>query len=262
MLNGKKIVVVMPAYRAEKTLQRTYEAVPRDIVDEVILTDDASDDATAAVARRLGIPTFVHETNRGYGANQKTCYLEALRRGADVVVMLHPDYQYEPRLVTPMASMITSGIYDVVLGSRILGGTAMAGGMPPWKYAANRALTLLQNAALGAKLSEFHTGFRAYSREALLAIPLLANSDGFVFDNQVLVQAVAARLRIGEISCPTSYHGDASSINLGNSLVYGMGVIRTSLEFLAWRWGLAQPRIFSESAQDRLSVASHGAGPR
>ena len=262
MLNGKKIVVVMPAYRAEKTLQRTYEAVPRDVVDEVILTDDASDDATAAIARKLGIATFVHETNRGYGANQKTCYLEALRRGADVVVMLHPDYQYEPRLVTPMASMITSGIYDVVLGSRILGGTAMAGGMPSWKYAANRVLTLLQNAALGAKLSEFHTGFRAYSREALLAIPLLANSDNFVFDNQVLAQAIAARLRIGEISCPTSYHDDASSINLGNSLVYGMGVIRTSLEFLAWRWGLARPRIFSGREQDRLSVVSHARSPR
>ena len=262
MLNGRRIVVVMPAYRAEKTLKRTYEAVPRDIVDEVLLTDDASDDATAAVARSLGIPTFVHETNRGYGANQKTCYLEALRRGADVVVMLHPDYQYEPRLVTPMASMITSGIYDVVLGSRILGGTAMSGGMPPWKYAANRALTLLQNAALGSKLSEFHTGFRAYSREALLAIPLLANSDGFVFDNQVLAQAVAARLRIGEISCPTSYHHDASSINLGNSIVYGMGVLRTSLEVLAWRWGLAKPRIFSDRAQDRLSVEPPPGRPR
>ena len=262
MLNGKKIVVVMPAYRAEKTLQRTHEAVPRDVVDEVILTDDASDDATAAVARKLGITTFVHETNRGYGANQKTCYLEALRRGADVVVMLHPDYQYEPRLVTPMASMITSGIYDVVLGSRILGGTAMAGGMPLWKYAANRVLTLLQNFALGSKLSEFHTGFRAYSREALLAIPLLANSDNFVFDNQVLVQAIAARLRIGEISCPTSYHGDASSINLGNSLVYGMGVVRTSLEFLAWRWGLAKPRILSDRTEDRLSVVPEAARPR
>src|SRR5258706_10226730 len=227
MLNGRKIVVVMPAYRAEKTLQRTYEAVPRDVVDEVILTDDASDDATAAVARKLGIPTFVHETNRGYGANQKTCYLEALRRGADVVVMLHPDYQYEPRLVTPMASMITSGIYDVVLGSRILGGRAMAGGMPPWKYLANRVLTLVQNAMLGSKLSEFHTGFRAYSREALLAIPLLANSDDFVFDNQVIAQAVAANLRIGEISCPTSDHDDASSINLGNSILYGFAVLKT-----------------------------------
>ena len=261
MLNGQRIVVVMPAYRAERTLQRTYDAVPRDIVDEVILTDDASDDATAALARKLGIHTVVHEANRGYGGNQKTCYLEALRRGADVVVMVHPDYQYEPRLVTPMASMITSGVYDVVLGSRILGGTAMAGGMPVWKYAANRLLTLLENAALGSKLSEFHTGFRAYSRHALLAMPLLANSDDFVFDNQLIAQAVAARLRIGEISCPTSYHVDASSISLGHSIVYGLGVLKTSASFLAWRWGLASPRIFADRAEDRLPVA-RAAEPR
>jgi glycosyltransferase involved in cell wall biosynthesis len=253
-LNGRRIVVVMPAYRAEKTLRRTYESIPHDIVDEVILTDDASDDSTAAVARSLGIPTVVHETNRGYGANQKTCYLEALRRGADVVVMLHPDYQYDPRLVTPMASMICSGVYDVVLGSRILGGTAMAGGMPGWKYAANRGLTLVQNAMLGSKLSEFHTGFRAYSRDALLAIPLLANSDDFVFDNQVIAQVVAAALRLGEISCPTSYHDDASSISLRRSIVYGLGVLRTSLQFVAWRWGLARPRIFSGSAEDHLAA--------
>jgi glycosyltransferase involved in cell wall biosynthesis len=252
VLSGKRIVVVMPAFRAERTLRRTYEAVPHDVVDEVILTDDASDDATATVARSLGIHTVVHETNRGYGGNQKTCYLEALRHGADVVVMLHPDYQYEPRLVTAMASMITSGVYDVVLGSRILGGTAMAGGMPPWKYLANRALTAFENLALGSKLSEFHTGFRAYSREALLAIPLLANSDDFIFDNQVIAQAVAAKLRIGEISCPTSYHADASSISLGNSIVYGLGVLKTSLTFLAWRWGLAQPRMFQARYEDRL----------
>jgi glycosyltransferase involved in cell wall biosynthesis len=252
MLNGKKIIVVMPAFRAEKTLRRTYEAVPHDVVDEVILTDDASDDSTAALARAIGIHTVVHETNRGYGANQKTCYLEALRRGADVVVMLHPDYQYDPRLVTPMASMITSGVYDLVLGSRILGGTAMAGGMPFWKYVSNRLLTAGQNIALGSKLSEFHTGFRAYSRDALLAIPLLANSDGFVFDNQVLAQAVAADLRIGEISCPTSYHDDASSINLRNSVVYGLGVVKTSLAFVAWRWGLSKPRIFSDRPEHHL----------
>ena len=255
MLSGQRIVVVMPAYRAEKTLERTYRAVPHDIVDEVILTDDASDDATAALARKLGIHTLVHESNRGYGANQKTCYLEALRRGAEVVVMLHPDYQYEPRLVTAMASMITSGVYDVVLGSRILGGTAMAGGMPAWKYAANRLLTAAQNAALGSKLSEFHTGFRAYSRAALLEIPLLANSDDFVFDNQLIAQAIAAGLRIGEISCPTSYHGDASSISLRNSIVYGLGVLKTSAAFRAWRWGLARPRIFADRAEDRLAVA-------
>jgi glycosyltransferase involved in cell wall biosynthesis len=255
MLNGKRIAVVMPAYRAEKTLRRTYDAIPHDIVDEVILTDDASGDATAEVARALGIRTLVHDRNRGYGGNQKTCYLEAVARGADVVVMLHPDYQYDPRLVTPMASMITSGVYDLVLGSRILGGTAMAGGMPPWKYAANRLLTAAQNMALGSKLSEFHTGFRAYSRGALLAIPMLANSDDFVFDNQLLAQAVAAKLRIGEISCPTSYHGDASSINFRRSVKYGMGVVGTSIAFRAWKWGLAKPRIFENRDDDRLEFA-------
>jgi len=246
MLDGKRIVVVMPAYRAEKTLRRTFDAIPHEIVDEVILTDDASNDATAAVALSLGIRTLVHETNRGYGANQKTCYAEALARGADVVVMLHPDYQYEPRLVTAMASMVSSGIYDVVLGSRILGGTARQGGMPLWKYVANRALTAVENLALGSKLSEFHTGFRAYSRNALLQLPLSANSDDFVFDNQILAQAVAAGLRIGEISCPTSYHGDASSISFARSVRYGLGVLGTSAAFLAWRLGLATPRIFRE----------------
>jgi glycosyltransferase involved in cell wall biosynthesis len=246
MLDGKRIVVVMPAYRAEKTLRRTFEAIPHAIVDEVILTDDASNDATAAVALSLGIRTLVHETNRGYGANQKTCYAEALARGADVVVMLHPDYQYEPRLVTAMASMVSSGIYDVVLGSRILGGTARQGGMPLWKYLANRALTAAENVALGSKLSEFHTGFRAYSRAALLKLPLGANSDDFVFDNQILAQAVGAGLRIGEISCPTSYHDDASSINFARSVRYGLGVLATSAAFLAWRWGLATPRIFRD----------------
>lgn len=252
MLNARRIVVVMPAYRAEKTLARTYEAIPHDIVDEVILTDDASGDATASLARSLGIRTLVHEVNRGYGGNQKTCYAEALRRGADVVVMLHPDYQYEPRLVTAMASMITSGVYDVVLGSRILGGRAMAGGMPAWKYVANRVLTAGENLALGSKLSEFHTGFRAYSRKALLELPLLANSDDFVFDNQVLAQAVAFGLRIGEISCPASYHGDASSIGFARSMRYGLGVVATSAAFLAWRWGLATPRIFRDAPGDRL----------
>ena len=255
MLNGRRIVVVMPAYRAEKTLRRTYDAIPRDIVDDVILTDDASSDETAALARALGIHTLVHQTNRGYGGNQKTCYAAALRRGADVVVMLHPDYQYDPRLVTPMASMITSDIYDVVLGSRILGGRAMAGGMPAWKYAANRTLTLAQNLALGSKLSEFHTGFRAYSRAALLRIPLLANSEDFVFDNQLLAQAVAFELRIGEISCPSSYHSEASSINFARSVKYGLGVVGTSLAFMAWRMGLARPRLFADLPEDHLRGA-------
>jgi glycosyltransferase involved in cell wall biosynthesis len=255
MLGGRRIAVVMPAFRAERTLRRTYEAIPHDIVDDVILTDDASSDDTAVLAREFGIHTLVHETNRGYGGNQKTCYAEALRRGADVVVMLHPDYQYDPRLVTPMASMITSDVYDVVLGSRILGGRAMAGGMPAWKYVANRALTFAQNLALGSKLSEFHTGFRAYSRAALLRIPLLANSDDFIFDNQLLAQAVALGLRIGEISCPTSYHGDASSIDFSRSVKYGLGVVGTSLAFMAWRSGLARPRIFVGRPEDRLAAA-------
>jgi glycosyltransferase involved in cell wall biosynthesis len=254
MLAGKRIVVVMPAYRAARTLRQTYEAIPRDVVDEVILTDDASDDATAALSRELGIPTLVHESNRGYGGNQKTCYAEALARGADVVVMLHPDYQYDPRLVTAMASMVASDIYDVVLGSRILGGRARSGGMPSWKYVANRLLTLGQNLALGSKLSEFHTGFRAWSRKALLSIPLLANSDDFVFDNQVLAQAVAKELRIGEISVPTSYHDEASSIGFSRSLVYGWGVVRTSAAFVAWRWGIARPRIFEGRAEDYLVI--------
>ena len=255
MLRGKRIVVVMPAYRAERTLRRTYDAVPHEIVDEVIVTDDASTDRTAEVARELGIRTLVHETNRGYGANQKTCYAEALKRGADVVVMLHPDYQYDPRLVTPMAGMVASDLYDVVLGSRILGGHAMASGMPAWKYFANRMLTLGQNLALGSKLSEFHTGFRAYSRAALLRMPLLANSDDFVFDNQLLAQAVAFGLRIGEISCPTSYHEEASSINFPRSVRYGLGVVGTSLAFLSWRSGLARPRIFADRPGDRLAPA-------
>jgi len=255
MLAGKRVAVVMPAYRAERTLRRTFEAVPHDIVDEVILTDDASSDGTAALARSLGIHTLVHATNRGYGGNQKTCYAEAVKRGADVVVMLHPDYQYEPRLVTPMAGMIASDVYDVVLASRILGGQAMASGMPAWKYAANRMLTFGQNLALGSKLSEFHTGFRAYSRAALLAIPLLANSDDFVFDNQLIAQSVAFKLRIGEISCPTSYHAEASSIDFARSVKYGFGVVGTSLAYLAWRARLAHPRIFADRPEDRLPNA-------
>ena len=252
MLHGKKIVVVMPAYHAEKTLEACHAAIPHDIVDTVLLVDDASDDATVAVAERLGIRTYRHPANRGYGGNQKTCYALALADGADIVVMLHPDYQYEPRLVTAMASMVTSGVYDLVLGSRILGGRARRGGMPAWKYVSNRLLTAGQNAALGSKLSEFHTGFRAYSRRALASIPLLANSDDFVFDNQVLAQAVAKGLRIGEISCPTSYHDDASSIGFARSFIYGVGVVRTSLAFVAWRLGLARPRIFEGTPEDYL----------
>ena len=259
MLNGRRIAVVMPAYRAAKTLQRTYEAIPRDIVDDVILTDDASSDATAAIARGLGIHTLVHATNRGYGGNQKTCYAEALRRGADVVIMLHPDYQYEPRLVTPMAGMIASDVYDAVLASRILGGTARAGGMPLWRYVSNRALTFGQNLALGSKLSEFHSGYRAFSRRVLETLPLLANSDDFVFDNQMLVQAIAAGFRIGEVSCPTSYHEEGSSIDFGSSVRYGLGVVTSSLQYVAWRAGIARPRFLQSRQEDRLVATAGGA---
>jgi glycosyltransferase involved in cell wall biosynthesis len=256
MLNGKRIAVVMPAFRAERTLRQTLEGIPADVVDDIILVDDASEDRTAQVARALGIHTVVHEANRGYGGNQKTCYREALERGADIVVMLHPDYQYEPRLTSAMGAMIASGVYDLVLGSRILGGTALRGGMPRWKYFANRVLTLVENLALGSKLSEFHTGYRAYSRAALLRLPLLANSEDFVFDNQVLAQAVAAGLRIGEISCPTSYHDDASSISFRRSCAYGLGVLWTSLQYRAWSWGLARPRIFSDAPELRLQAGA------
>ena len=244
MLHRKIIVVVMPAYNAEKTLRRTWDELPHDLVDEVVLVDDASSDSTVMLARGLGVRTFVHRENRGYGANQKTCYQEALRLGADVVVMIHPDYQYSPRLVTAMASMITSGHYDVVLGSRILGGNALKGGMPPHKYVANRFLTLVENLALGIKLSEYHTGFRAYSRQVLETLPLEKNSDDFVFDNEILAQAVYFGFRIGEISCPTRYFGEASSINFPRSVKYGLGVLKTSLKFLLQRTGIARSAIF------------------
>ena len=253
MLHQKKIAVVMPAYRAEKTLEDCYRAIPHDVVDTVLLVDDASDDATAAVAQRLGIRTYRHPCNRGYGGNQKTCYTLALQADADIVVMLHPDYQYEPRLITAMAAMIASDVYDVVLGSRILGKTALAGGMPRYKYVANRVLTLLQNILVGSKLSEFHTGYRAFSRRTLETLPLLANSDDFVFDNQMLVQALAFDLRLGEISCPTKYFPEASSINFRRSLRYGLGVLSTSVVYRLWKWKLVRPRFLSSEPQWRLS---------
>ncbi len=252
MLHRKKIVVVMPAYRAEKTLEECFRAIPNDVVDEVLLVDDASDDATLVVAARLGIAAHRHPANRGYGGNQKTCYTLALESGADIVVMLHPDYQYEPRLITAMAAMVASDVYDVVLGSRILGNTAIAGGMPRYKYIANRLLTFAQNILVGAKLSEFHTGYRAFSRQVLETLPLMANSDDFVFDNQMLVQALACDMRIGEISCPTKYFADASQISLKRSTIYGVGVLWTSLVYRLWRWKLLRPRFLSRQAQWRL----------
>jgi glycosyltransferase involved in cell wall biosynthesis len=252
MLHGKTVVVVLPAYRAEATLEKTYRAIPRDIVDRVLLVDDASDDATACLARKLGIETFTHDRNLGYGANQKTCYAEALSRGGDIVVMVHPDYQYDPRLITAMAGMIASGVYDVVLGSRILGKTARSGGMPLYKYVANRLLTAFQNLLLGSKLSEFHTGYRAFLRRTLEELPLLANSDDFLFDNQMLAQVVAFGFAVGEISCPARYSEDASSINFRRSVVYGLGVIWTSVSYRLWRLGIARPKIFSRSPTLRL----------
>jgi glycosyltransferase involved in cell wall biosynthesis len=231
MIHNKKIVVVMPAYNAASTLEKTYAEIPHEFVDEVILVDDASRDETAELARRLGIHTIIHPQNRGYGGNQKTCYAEALRHGADVVVMLHPDYQYTPKLLTAMASLVAIGQYDVMLGSRILCGSAWKSDMPRYKYFFNRALTFIQNILLGLKLSEYHTGYRAFSKEVLRALPLEENSDDFVFDNQMLAQAAHFSFPIGEISCPSKYFEEASSINFRRSVTYGLGVLRTSMQF-------------------------------
>ena len=245
-------MVVLPAYNAEKTLEVTVRELP-EIVDERILVDDHSSDATAALARQLGLTVEVHPSNRGYGGNQKTCYAKALAVGADVVVMLHPDYQYNPLLVTPIATMIAYGVYDVALGSRILGGGALRGGMPLYKYISNRFLTAFQNLMMGAKLSEYHTGFRAFSRELLEALPLETNSDDFVFDNQMLAQAVLAGARIGEISCPTRYFPEASSINFRRSSIYGLGVLRTSVLLRLARWGVYRAEIFRFPARPPAS---------
>lgn len=249
MLNGKRLIVVMPAYRAGRTLEATWRDLPHDVVDQVVVVDDASDDDTVAIARRLGAAVVLHPENRGYGANQKTCYGEALARGADIVVMVHPDYQYDPRLVTAMAGMIGSGVYDLVLGSRILGGGALRSGMPLWKYVANRMLTLFENLLLGAKLSEYHSGYRAYSRELLDTLPWPANSDDFVFDNELLAQAIVAGFRIGEISVPTRYFAEASSINFPRSVRYGLGVVRTSVIACLARSGIARHRLFRGAAR-------------
>jgi len=243
VINGKRIAVVLPAYNAEMTLEATVRDLP-EIVDDRILVDDHSRDVTVDVARRLGLTVEVHPKNLGYGGNQKTCYRIALARGADVIVMLHPDYQYNPLLVTPIATMIAYGVYDLALGSRILGGGALRGGMPRYKYVANRLLTAAQNLATGAKLSEYHTGFRAFSRQLLEALPLDRNSDDFLFDNQILAQAVLVGARIGEISCPTRYFAAASSINLHRSAVYGVGVLATSLEVALARLRLYRAPIF------------------
>jgi len=260
VFHGKKVVVVMPAYNAAKTIERTYREIPLDLVDEVVVTDDASRDETVEIARRLGLRTLVHRTNRGYGGNQKTCYTEALRLGADVVVMLHPDYQYTPRLLPAIIGLITDGPFDAVLGSRVLGGRAVAGGMPLYKYIANRGLTAIENLLCGAKLSEYHTGYRAFSREVLESLPLLENSDDFVFDNQMLAQILLAGFEIGEVSCPAAYFEEASSINLRRSIRYGLGVLGVSLQAFLQRTNLAKFRIFDPNGS-RLDpyAASHDA---
>jgi glycosyltransferase involved in cell wall biosynthesis len=248
MLAGQKVVVILPAYNAARTLERTYAEIPLDVVDEVILTDDASRDNTAELSRRLGIHTLVHQANRGYGGNQKTCYAEALARGADIVVMLHPDYQYSPKLVTAMAAMIASGHFDVVLGSRILGTGALKGGMPLYKYIANRVLTFIENILLGLKLSEYHTGYRAWSAAALRRLDLSDCSDDFVFDNQMLALAAWEGLPIGEISCPTKYFAEASSIDFGRSVTYGLGVLETGAQYRLARWGLRRDGFLRHAA--------------
>jgi glycosyltransferase involved in cell wall biosynthesis len=260
MINGKRIAVVMPAYNAEKTLEATVAELS-DLVDIKILVDDSSKDQTAALSRKLGVKTFVHDANYGYGRNQQTCYREALAAGADIVVMVHPDYQYTPLLVPAMSGMIASGVYDMVLASRILGGGALRGGMPLYKYISNRFLTAFQNLFLGVKLSEYHTGFRAFSRELLQTLPLLENSDDFVFDNQMIAQAVMFGFRIGEISCPTKYFEEASSINFKRSVTYGLGVLSTTLSFVAHKWGIRRrPRYAAVGRKVTQQYYSESAG--
>lgn len=254
MLDGKKIVIVMPAYNAARTLRQTYEELPFDIVDEVLLVDDSSSDETVSLARELNVTTFQHKKNLGYGRNQKTCYREALKRGADIVIMLHPDYQYSPKLVTSIAGMIASGHYDVALGSRILGVGALKGGMPRYKYISNRFLTAVQNLLLGYKLSEYHTGFRAFARPVIESLPLEENSDDFLFDNEMLAQAIYFGYQVGEISCPTKYFPEASSISFRRSMKYGLGVLWTSLKFRMQKMGLARFRIFNSERTRLLPV--------
>src|SRR6201993_1367242 len=256
MINGKHIAIVLPAYNAEKTLEATVQEIP-ELVDACILVDDGSKDGTVALAHKLGLQVFVHDRNYGYGRNQQTCYREALSAGADVVIMLHPDYQYTPLLVTAMASMVAYGVYDIVLGSRIIGGTALRGGMPYYKYVFNRLLTAFENLFLRVKLSEYHTGYRCFSRQVLTELPLIENSDDFVFDNQMLAQCVYFGFRIGEVSCPTKYFKEASSINFRRSVIYGLGVILTTLQFALQRWGLARFAIFSPKGR-KLETHSTG----
>ncbi len=256
MIRNKKVIVVLPAYNAEKTLESTYREIPFDIVDEVMLVDDASTDRTVAVSKRLNIQTIVHGANMGYGGNQKTCYAEALRHGADIVVMLHPDYQYTPKLISAMAFLLESGEFDVVLGSRILGGQALQGGMPVYKYVSNRFLTFAQNLLMGAKLSEYHTGYRAFARTVLERIPLEKNSNDFVFDAQMLSQILYAGFRVGEITCPARYFTEASSINFLRSVRYGLGCLLTALQYRLSKTRLYRSPLFSSLENSRKSTES------
>jgi glycosyltransferase involved in cell wall biosynthesis len=262
MINGQRVAVVLPAYNAARTLEQTIQNIDRSVADEIILVDDRSTDATRDVARQLGLHYAVHRENRGYGGNQKTCYALALASGADIVVMLHPDYQYEPRLLTALASMIGSGVYDVAIASRILGMGALRGGMPVYKYISNRLLTLAQNLLIGQKLSEYHTGYRAFSRQVLETLPLLINSDDFLFDNQMIVQCHCWGFRIAEISCPTKYFPEASSINFRRSVRYGLGTLGVSIGAFRQRFGLGTPRFLQRdtTASFKLSLDSARAG--
>lgn len=252
MIHGKKVIIVMPAYNAEKTLKQTVGEIPRDVVDDILVVDDASSDRTFEVCRELEVPCIRHAKNKGYGANQKTCYTVALARGADIVIMLHPDYQYTPKLITAMSSLVGIGLYDIVLGSRILGVGALKGGMPLYKYISNRFLTFFENLLVGYKLAEYHTGYRAFSRRVLETLPLLANSDDFVFDNQMLAQAIHFGFDIGEITCPTKYFPEASSINFGRSVKYGLSVLWTGFAFRLNKWGIINSKIFTREAEYRL----------
>ncbi|WP_082472910.1 glycosyltransferase family 2 protein [Sphingomonas sp. Leaf357] len=255
MIDGRKVAVVLPAYNAAKTLRQTVAEIPADTIDDIILTDDGSSDDTIAIAHELGLHVIVHKANRGYGGNQKSCYSAALSRGADIVVMLHPDYQYSPRLVTAMAGMVASGHYDAVFASRILGAGALKGGMPLYKYICNRALTAFQNLVMGQKLSEYHTGYRAWSRTVLEKLPLLACSDDFVFDNQMIAQAAWHDFAMGEISCPTRYFAEASSINFRRSCTYGIGVVKTALTYRLAKLGVKASPLFTPERDARLTPA-------
>jgi glycosyltransferase involved in cell wall biosynthesis len=253
MSPSTKVIVVMPAYNAARTLERTYNDLPRDVIDHVILVDDVSRDETVEIAQRLGLKVIVHVQNRGYGGNQKTCYIEALKDGADIVVMLHPDYQYDSRLVPQLIAPIQAGEVDLVLGSRLLGGGTLAGGMPRWKFVSNRLLTIVENISLGQHLSECHTGFRAYSRRLLETIPFLLNSDDFVFDTEVIAQTVAFGFRVGEIPVPTRYFAEASSVNFRRSVVYGLGTLAVMARYLLNRWGVRRSPQFSQPLENVIS---------